>query len=808
MHKLLARQMRRVLGVDREQAAATLDELRQLAGSDAVSPDAARLLSGLGTFLEQVDRAYTQNDRDLELRARSLDLSSNELLQANERLRSELASRLRAVNSLRDTAEALSRRSDCAPPPRLDGDLESLSALMGDLVRQREDSRNELQLALTALANQKFALDQHAIVSTTDVHGTITYANDRFCQISGYARNELLGQNHRIVRSGIHPPALLAELWATISAGRVWHGELCNRRKSGDLYWVNATIVPFCDDHGQPLQYISIRTDITARKRIEARLADSERRFRTVVESLKEVVFRTDADGCWTYLNPAWREITGFAIEESIGRPSLASVPAEDREYATGRYMALATRQLDFVREEARYRTRYGEPRWLEVFARAEFDEAGRFTGCAGTLNDVTERQQAMRQLQEQLHLVQELFEVVPLPIYLTDTAGRYVHLNRAFAELFGIDRHQWAGKTAADLLPGELAALHADRDRRILAAVGQQVYEAPVELRDGSRRDTIYHKATLTKPDGSIAGLLGVMVDITQRKAQAAAIATAESRLRQITNSVPAAVFQCEIGRQQIRYTFLSDRVSQIRELDAAALYADATLAIRQIVADDRWRVEQGLWRAAERRETWQCEYRIQLANGSLRWLRGEINPTPEPPTADGATIFTGIWQDVTRLREADARLREVTDNIPIAVYQYQHLRRGRHVFHFFSRGIAEICGLSADEAMASADAVFDRVHADDRRLVETSIVRSAAGRARWSIDFRLVHRQHGEAVWVHGEAQGTAAADGSTLWNGYIADISAAKLASQELRRAKEGAEAANRAKSEFLANMSHEI
>ncbi|HRD93700.1 MAG TPA: PAS domain S-box protein, partial [Accumulibacter sp.] len=808
MHKLLSRQMRRVLGVEGERAAAVLDELRQIAAHAAVSPEAARLLAGLDTFLGQVDRAYTQNDRDLELRTRSLDLSSDELLQVNERLRIELASRTRAINSLRDTACGLLDGGNKALPPLIEDDIEALSALMADLVRQREESRNDLQSVLAALANQKFALDQHAIVSTTDVRGTITYANDKFCKISGYTRGELLGHNHRVTRSDANPPELFADLWATISAAKVWHGELCNRAKSGDFYWVSATIVPFCDRSGRPVQYISIHTDISERKRIEARLADSERNFRSVVESLKEVVFRTDADGCWTYLNPAWSEITGFAVHESLGRPSLASVPVEDRERATGRFFALAARQVDFLREEARYRTRYGDNRWLEVFARAEFDAAGRFAGCAGTLNDVTERRLALDQLEEQLHLVQELFEVVPLPIYLTDTAGRYLHLNRAFAGFFGIAREDWAGKTVQDLLPGELSALHVEKDREILTAVGQQVYEAQVELRDASRRDAIYHKATLTRADGSITGLLGAIVDITDRKAQEALIASAESRLRQITNSVPAAVFQCEIGRQRMRFTFLSDRVPEIRGLQREALFADATLATRQIVADDRQRVEQGLWRAAERREVWQCDYRIELANGTQRWIRGEISPAPEPPAADGATIFTGIWQDVTLLKEADARLRVVTDNIPVAVYQYQRSSGRPHTFPFFSRAIDQICGLSAEEAMADADALFDLVHADDRQLVSTTIAEAVAANSRWSVDFRFVHRGRGEPVWVHGEAQGTSTADDGTLWNGYLADISAAKLASEELRRAKEGAEAANRAKSEFLANMSHEI
>ena len=247
-------------------------------------------------------------------------------------------------------------------------------------------------------------VDEHAIVAITDAQGVIVFVNDLFCRVSGYTREELVGQTHRVVKSGLHPPEFFAEMWRTINAGEIWHGTLCNRTKAGSPYWVESTLVPLPGPDGRPQFHLALRTDVTRLKRAEGSRAAAEAKAQQISEQLRLFFDHAPIGISWVELghdgsrdiyhpNQRFCEILGLTPAEAgdANNLRLATHP-DDRARQDELTAALHRGTGNSFTMEKRYRHRAGHIVWGSLTMAVLRSPSGRITHLFARLEDITAR--------------------------------------------------------------------------------------------------------------------------------------------------------------------------------------------------------------------------------------------------------------------------------------------------------------------------------------------------------------------------------------------------------------------------------
>lgn len=378
-------------------------------------------------------------------------------------------------------------------------------------VTEKIKTEKELKRSFKEISDYKYALDESCIVAITDQKGIIHYVNDNFCKISKYSREDLIGQDHRIINSGFHPAEFIRNLWVTIAHGKIWRGEMRNKAKDGTIYWVDTTIVPFLNEEGKPYQYVAIRADITQKKitenlqkELEEKVMHQTTELAGIFEKITDGFIMLDRNFCYTYANKKIGEIIGRDATALIGRCVWDEFP---EAVGSATYHAM---QKAMTEQVYAFNIDYYPPLnlWQEnhIYPTAE--------GISVFVRDISEQKKAEQTIKESEKIYKAIASSIPgSAICLLDSNYRCLLIEGDMLNDLGYTKEHVLGNKAQEILdPVQYAAI-----RPIL----QRVFEGETITISVTHRD--YHISARLVPlkdehDAVYAAMVAA-IDVTELK-------------------------------------------------------------------------------------------------------------------------------------------------------------------------------------------------------------------------------------------------------------------------------------------------
>jgi PAS domain S-box-containing protein len=357
-------------------------------------------------------------------------------------------------------------------------------------------------------------------VVITDLNGYIQYVNPAFTGMTGYSQEEAVGQHTRILKSGRQSATFYEALWDTIRSGRVWHGQMVNRRKDGSFYHEEMRITPVKDSQGQLVSYIAIKHDISEHLAVEEALHESEDRFRVMADSCPTMMWVTDAEGGAQFINKTYREFAGATSEQVEGGKWQLLIHPDDAAGYVGAFER-AVREHKPFRAEARVRRADGEWRWLGSYATPRSSPGGTFLGHVGLSSDITQRrldEQALRNSEEKFRQlaenIRQVFWMMP------PSADQVVYVSPVYEQVWG--------RTCESLYQNPMSwteAIHPDDVEQSHALFAKQIQGERVDSEyrirtPGGQEKWIRDRAfPIRDADGQLIRIVGIAEEVTEQK-------------------------------------------------------------------------------------------------------------------------------------------------------------------------------------------------------------------------------------------------------------------------------------------------
>ncbi len=514
------------------------------------------------------------------------------------------------------------------------------------------------------------ALGEHALITITDGQGAIVYANDNFCALTRYSREELLGTDRRLLTGAYNPERLFQELWSTVSSGRTWKGEVKHRAKDGSFYWVDTTVVPVPDSSGTTVRLIGIHTDITAVKQLQQSLLENELRFQDLVQMSPDVILLTE-EGAITFVNDAGlRLLRADRPEQLLGRLSLDFFHPDDHGRIGRRIEALLQGPGSVPALEETMIALDGTEVPVEVSA-VSYLVDGKLIVQA-ICRDISERKAIEERWRQEHEYAEAVLNGLPGIVYHYDESGHFLRWNENLERVTGYGPEEIAVMRPRDFFPQEQ---RESVTRRLTEAfdVGAAQVEVEIATKDGRRIPYLFTAVRIER--NGKPHIIGVGTDISERKTTEQALRDSLARFQAVTQATGDAMWEWDVitGAKWRNENY----ESLLRQPQALAGSADWSWDDR-IHPEDRQRVLAHIRQVVDgREEIWTDEYRLRLDDGSYVEVfdRGIVLRDET-----GRSLrMVGAMQDITARKDIERRVRQerdyadaVIDSLPGVFYHF----------------------------------------------------------------------------------------------------------------------------------------
>ena len=517
-----------------------------------------------------------------------------------------------------------------------------------------------------ALRNFKRAVEQSSnTIIITNLQGDIEYVNPRFLEIYGYAEDEVLGKNPRLLKSAATSPNTYQDLWQTINSGKSWHGELVNQTKNGEQSWQSASISPIVNENGTITHFLAIEDDISEHKLIEEALRQSEERFRTIANYTYNWESWVDPKGKLLWVNPGVERVTGYTPEECYAMTDfpIGIVFPDDRAMVAQHFAETLSgaghRPLEF-----RILRKDGEVRWGEVSLQQVYDANGISLGHRSTVRDITEPMQIMDSLHGTQEMLQLVLDHIPQGIFWKDRNDTYLGGNAVFTHDAGRDSsNDIKGLTDFDLFSSKDAKPFRRYDRKVMRNDQALInHEEKFTSADRSERWVLTSRVPLHNREGEVFGMLGTYTDITERKQAEESLRQSEMKFSTLYNSTSDAVmlldekgfFDCNPSTLAIfgcatREEFRSKHPADLSPPEQPCGTSSLTLANQRIAT--------------------------AMEKGSLRfdWIHQRADTGKSFPaevllsamTLNGKRVLQAVVRDITKRKRAEMALQALNETL-----------------------------------------------------------------------------------------------------------------------------------------------